>query len=106
MENNLYQKVMFLDKMIGYQIRNYNGVRFEDYFSYYYMSRNLENEIIKLRSELVEIEKKETSKYVINSKTIPLKEKVDILQNLLNACNAKINYIISANLPYLEVLVK
>lgn len=106
MINNLYQEVLHLDKVIGYQIRNYNGVRFEDYFNYYYMSRDLENEILMLRHEIDNINNRESSNYVINLKTISLKEKLVLLQNLLNACDAKINYIISANLPYLEVLVK
>lgn len=106
MINNLYQEVLHLDKIIGYQIRNYNGVRFEDYFNYYYMSRDLENEILMLRHEIDNINNRESSNYVINLKTTSLKEKLVLLQNLLNACDAKINYIISANLPYLEVLVK
>lgn len=106
MINNLYQEVLHLDKVIGYQIRNYNGVRFEDYFNYYYMSRDLENEILMLRHEIDNINNRESSNYVINLKTTSLKEKLVLLQNLLNACDAKINYIISANLPYLEVLVK
>lgn len=105
MINNLYQEVLHLDKIIGYQIRNYNGVRFEDYFNYY-MSRDLENEILMLRHEIDNINNRESSNYVINLKTTSLKEKLVLLQNLLNACDAKINYIISANLAYLEVLVK
>ncbi len=106
MNDNILKKLIFLDKNISYQIINYNGVRFEDYFDYYYLSRYLEKEIIKMYNQIANIENKETSKYIISSKTIPLKEKINTLENLLNSCNATINYINGTNLPYLEVLSK
>ena len=106
MNDNILKKLIFLDKIISYQIINYNGVRFEDYFDYYYLSRYLEKEIIKMYNQIANIENKETSKYIISSKTIPLKEKINTLENLLNSCNATINHINGTNLPYLEVLSK
>ena len=105
--DNVLSRIRFQELLLKYQIINYNGIRFEDYFEYYKLSLELDNYIESLKNEIANIKNKySNNKYELYSKVEPLDEKLKSFETALISCHVNMNYINSANVKYLEVLSK